>query len=657
MPVTAKKTVTAKKSATAAKETRGFETATKQLLHLVTHALYSNKEVFLRELISNAADACDKLRFSALNDNKLYEGDGEIGIYIEVNNKAKTITIRDNGIGMSRDDVINHLGTIAKSGTKEFLAGLTGDDSKDSKLIGQFGVGFYSAFIVSDKVTVNSRRASVAADQAVCWQSDGGGDYQVETITKQQRGTEIILHLKKEEKEFLDDWRVKSTITKYSDYVDVPIYMAKEEKENDDKDQAENKTKKSKKSAPEWEKVNRAKALWTLSKKDINDEDYKEFYKHVSHDFEDPLSWSLNKVEGKQEYTSLLYIPKRAPFDLWQREMKSGLKLYVRRVFIMDEAEQFLPAYLRFVKGIIDTQDLPLNVSREILQSNKTVEGIRSGVTKRVLTMLESLAKKEPDQYQTFWQAMGKVLKEGPAEDYANRERIAKLMRFASTHQENDQQTVSFADYISRMKPEQKKIYYVTASSFAAANNSPHLEVFRQKGIEVLLLSDQVDEWLVSHLTEFDGKSLQSISKGALDLDELGDQQDKEKQKQQQDEYEKIIEQVKEALGDRVKDVRITHRLTESPACVVMGDDEMSANLQRMMQAAGQPMMAAKPIFEINPHHPLVQALKTETDDDCFKEWSNILFDQANLAEDGKVDDPATFVHRLNKMFMRLSLS
>lgn len=644
--------------ATAKKEKRGFETATKQLLHLVTHALYSNKEVFLRELISNAADACDKLRFSALDDDKLYQGDSELAIHIESDEKAKTITIRDNGIGMNYDEVVSHLGTIAKSGTKEFLANLTGDEGKDSKLIGQFGVGFYSAFIVADKVTVNTRRAGVAADEAVRWQSDGGGEYEIEKISQALRGTEIILHLKKDEKDFLDNWRLRGIINKYSDYIDVPIYMQKETPADEEKDADKKADKKDDKpSAPEWEQINRAKALWTLNKKDISDEDYKEFYKHISHDFEAPLAWSLNRVEGKQEYTSLLYIPARAPFDLWQREQKGGLKLYVGRVFIMDDADQFLPPYLRFVKGVIDTKDLPLNVSREILQDDKRVDAIRSGLTKRVLGMLESLAKKQPEQYQTFWQAMGKVLKEGPGEDHANRERIAKLLRFASTHQENDQQTVSLSDYVSRMKPGQDKVYYVTASSFAAANNSPHLEVFRQKEIEVLLLSDHVDEWLMSHLTEFDGKSLQSISKGNLDLGNLDDPADKEKQKEEEDAFAKIIEQVKEALGDKVKEVRITHRLTDSPACVVMGDQDMSANLQRIMQSAGQPMMAAKPIFELNPKHPLVQALKNETDDDCFKEWSNILFDQANLAEGGKIDDPATFVHRLNKMFMRLSLS
>ncbi|MEM9243816.1 MAG: molecular chaperone HtpG [Pseudomonadota bacterium] len=653
--------------ATAKKETHRFETATKQLLHLVTHALYSNKEVFLRELISNAADACDKLRFMALDNSKVYENDPELKIQIEFDKKARTVTVRDNGIGMNRDDVISHLGTIAKSGTREFLSGLTGDQNKDSKLIGQFGVGFYSAFIVADKVTVNTRRAGEAAGKGVRWISEGAGEYDIEAIEKKDRGTEIILHLKKEEKDFLEQWQLRQIITKYSDYIDLPIYMQKtpepepaaEEKEKEkDKDKDKAKTKKSKKekAAPEWEKVNRAKALWTLAKKDIKAEDYKEFYKHVSHDFEDPLTWALNKVEGKQEYTSLLYVPSRAPFDLWNREkMNGGLKLYVRRVFIMDEAEQFLPTYLRFVKGVIDSHDLPLNVSREILQNNKVVSAIKSGITKRVLSMLEKVAKNDKENYQKFWEAMGKVLKEGPAEDYNNKERIGKLLRFASTHNDTNVQNVSFADYIERMKPEQKKIYYVTADNFASAKNSPHLEVFRKKEIEVLLLSDNVDEWLTSHLTEFDGKPLQSVSKGDLDLGDLADKEEKEQQDKEKDEFTKINEQIKKILGDKVEDVRVTHRLTDSPACLVVKDHEMSAHLQRIMQSAGQPMMAGKPILELNPHHAIIQRLKAEVDEERFEEWSNILFDQALLAEGGKLENPAEFVQRLNKMLLALS--
>ncbi|MAZ77955.1 MAG: molecular chaperone HtpG [Legionellaceae bacterium] len=625
------------------KETRGFETATQQLLHLVTHALYSNKEVFLRELVSNAADAEDKLRFAALDDNTLYGDDAELKIEIEFDKAKKTITVRDNGIGMSREEAIEHLGTIAKSGTKEFLSKLSGDQAKDSKLIGQFGVGFYSAFIVADKVTVNSRKAGEAADKAVRWVSDGSGEYEIEDITKDSRGTEIILELKKDEEEFLDEFRLRNIITKYSDYVDVPIKMQKTITETDEKDK-EKKTEK-----VVWEQVNRGKALWTIPKSQIKDEEFKEFYKHISHDFVDPISWGLNKVEGKQEYTSLLYIPSKAPFDLWDRDHSRGLKLYVRRVFIMDDAEQFLPLYLRFVKGLVDSQDLPLNVSREILQSNKVVEGIKSGVVKRVLSMLETLSK-DAEKYQTVWDAFGKVLKEGPGEDFANRERIAKLLRFSTTHDDNEKQTISLSDYVSRMKPEQKHIYYVTAETFNAAKNSPHLEVFRQKGIEVLLLTDNVGEWLVSHLTEFDGKSLQSIAKGDLDLGDLDDKPSEEEKKKEEDEFKSVLEQMKKQLESKVSDVRITHRLTDSPACIVVGENDMSANLQRIMEAAGQQAFMSKPILEINPTHAIIERLKAETDDAQFNEWTEILFDQALLAEGGKLNDPATFVKRLNKM-------
>lgn len=629
------------------KETRGFETETKQLLHLVTHALYSNKEVFLRELVSNAADAEDKLRFAALDNDKLYENDHELKIEIEFDKDKKIITVRDNGIGMNRDDAIEHLGTIAKSGTKEFLAKLSGDQAKDSKLIGQFGVGFYSAFIVADKVVLNSRKAGEAENTAVRWTSDGSGEYDIENIKKSSRGTEIILHLNKDQEEFLDEFRLRGIITKYSDYVDVPIMMKKTVTETDEKD----KEKKTEKTI--WDQVNRGKALWTIPKSQIKEEEFKEFYKHISHDFEDPMKWSLNKVEGKQEYTSLLYVPKKAPFDLWDRDHSRGLKLYVRRVFIMDDAEQFLPLYLRFVKGLVDSQDLPLNVSREILQSNKVVEGIKSGVVKRVLSMLENLAK-DKEQYQIFWDAFGKVVKEGPAEDFANRERIAKLIRFATTHDDNEKQTISLADYVSRMKPEQKSIYYVTAETFMAAKNSPHLEVFRKKGIEVLLLTDNVDEWLTSHLTEFDGKPFQSITKGDLDLGDLDDKPSEEDKKKEEGEFKSLLEQVKKQLGEKVSDVRITHRLTDSPACLVVGADDMSANLQRIMQAAGQQSFASKPIFEINPKHAIIDRLKAEADDDRFNEWTEILFDQALLAEGGKLEDPATFVKRLNSMLLAL---
>lgn len=643
--------MTAQDNQTSHKETRGFETATKELLHLVTHALYSNKEVFLRELVSNASDAVDKLRFEALANNSLYESDPNLAIYIEINKEARTVTIRDNGIGMTREEVISHLGTIAKSGTKEFLSNLTGDQAKDSKLIGQFGVGFYSAFIVADKVQVLTRRAGVSVDQAVRWESEGTGEYQIENVDKKERGTEIILHLKSDEEEFLEPWRLRNIITKYSDYVDLPIYMKKPPKPA--KEEGEETVVEE---AAEWEQVNRARALWTLPKSDIKDEDYKELFKHISHDYEDPLLWSLNKVEGTQEYTSLLYIPSHAPFDLWNRDQVRGLKLYVRRVFIMDDAEQFLPMYLRFVKGVIDSQNLPLNVSREILQGNKVVEAIKSGIIKRVLSMLEGLEKDNKEQYQKFWDAFGRVLKEGPAEDFANRERIAKLLRFSSTHHDAPAQTVSLDDYVARMKPEQDKIYYVTADSFAAAKNSPHLEIFRKKGIEVLLLSDNVDEWLVSQLHEFDKKPLQSVMKGQLDLGSLEDQQEKEEVKQKEDEFKSMIDHVKEILKEQVKDVRITHRLTDSPACLVAEDNEMSAHLQRLMQAAGQPVFAGKPIFELNPEHPIVKRLKMEMDDERFKEWTYILFDQSRLAEGAKLDDPGSFVKRLNKLFLELSV-
>lgn len=630
-----------------ATETLGFQTEVKQLLHLVIHSLYSNKEIFLRELISNASDAADKLRFAALSEPALYENTPELKVTVSFDKDTRTLTIADTGIGMSRQDVIDHLGTIAKSGTREFLAALTGDQAKDAQLIGQFGVGFYSAFIVADKVTVNTRRAGLAAEEGVRWESAGEGEYSIETITKHERGTEIVLHLKKDEDEFLDDWRLRHIIRKYSDHILLPVQMLKPAPVAEEGQEEQPST--------EFETVNKATALWTLSKNEIKDEEYKEFYKHVSHDFEDPLVWAHNKVEGKQEYTSLLYVPKRAPFDLWNRDKQHGLKLYVRRVFIMDDADQFMPLYLRFIKGVIDSNDLPLNISREILQSNKQIDSMRAALTKRVLSLLEKLAQDDKEQYATFWSEFGQVIKEGPGEDFANKELIAKLLRFASTHTDETTQSVSLDDYISRMKPGQDKIYYITADTFAAAKSSPHLEIFRKKGIEVLLLSERVDEWLVSHLHEYEGKSLQSVAKGALDLGDLDDKEDKEEQKKVEDEFEGILKQVKEVLADKVKEVRITHRLTESPACLVADEHEMNMHMQRILKAAGQNIPTTKPIFELNPIHPLVQRLKHEQDDNRFSEWTNILFDQATLAEGAQLEDPAQFVKRLNSLLLDLS--
>lgn len=629
-----------------ATETLGFQTEVKQLLHLVIHSLYSNKEIFLRELISNASDAADKLRFAALSEPALYEDDPDLKVTVTFDKEARTLTIADNGIGMSRQEVIDNLGTIAKSGTKEFLASLTGDQAKDAQLIGQFGVGFYSAFIVADKVTVTTRRAGVCAAEGVRWESTGEGEYAIETIDHPKRGTEIILHLKQDEDEFLDDWRLRHIIRKYSDHIMLPVQMKKSAPITEEGQENT--------AAEEFETVNKATALWTLPRNEIKDEEYQEFYKHISHDFDDPLVWSHNKVEGKQEYTSLLYIPKRAPFDLWNREKQHGLKLYVRRVFIMDDADQFLPLYLRFVKGVIDSNDLPLNISREILQSNKQIDSMRSALTKRVLSLLEKLAQDDKEKYDAFWSEFGAVLKEGPGEDFANKEQIAKLLRFASTHTDEAVQNVSLDDYISRMKPEQDKIYYITADTFAAAKSSPHLEIFRKKGIEVLLLSERVDEWLVAHLHEYAGKSLQSVAKGALDLGKLEDE-NQEEQKKVEDEFESVIKQVKEVLADKVKDVRITHRLTESPACLVADEHEMNMHMQRILKAAGQNIPTTKPIFELNPTHPLVQRLKSEQDDSRFSEWTHILFDQATLAEGAQLDDPAQFVKRLNGLLLDLA--
>lgn len=630
------------------KQTLGFQTEVKQLLHLVIHSLYSNKEIFLRELVSNASDAADKLRFKALSDNSLYENDGELKIRVDFDKVKRTITVSDNGIGMTRDEVIDHLGTIAKSGTKEFLANLSGEQAKDSNLIGQFGVGFYASYIVADNVVVKTRKAGHAASEGVYWESDGKGEFVIDNIDMPQRGTEITLHLKDDEDEFLNDFRLRSIITRYSDHISWPVIMRKEvESDDDDKEDAPKKY--------EDETVNKATALWTLAKGEISDEEYKAFYKHVSHDFEDPLTWAHNHVEGKQEYTSLLYVPARAPFDLWNQESKHGLKLYVKRVFIMDDAEQFLPRYLRFIRGVIDSADLPLNVSREILQENKLVENIRTAITKRVLSTLEKMAKSDPEQYAKFWQQFGLVLKEGPIEDFANRERIGGLLRFATTHTDTAKQDVSLDDVVARMKEGQDKIYYITAESFNAAKNSPHLEIFRKKGIEVLLLSDRVDEWLASHLSEYKGKHLVSVTRGELDLGDIDDEETKEEQKKVEETMASVVEHIKKVLGEKVKDVRITHRLTESPACVVADIHDMGREMQRILQAAGQDAPVSKPILEINPEHSLVERLQQETDDERFAEWSHILLDQAVLAEGGHLDNPAEFVQRLNKMMLVLS--
>ncbi|MBN2689885.1 MAG: molecular chaperone HtpG [Gammaproteobacteria bacterium] len=633
-------------------ETLGFQAEVKQLLHLVTHSLYGNKEIFLRELISNASDANDKLRFEALSDNALYGNDGELKIWVDFDEDAKTITVKDNGIGMSREEIIEHLGTIAKSGTREFLSNLTGDEKKDSNLIGQFGVGFYSAFTVADKVTVQSKRAGMKADQGVMWESDGTGEYSIKNVDRSERGTEITLHVKDDAKEFLNRWKLESVIKKYSDHILWPVVMKTEvfpESEGDDNEKPEKKEPKI-----EDKVVNSAKALWTKSKSDITDEEYKELYKHVSHDFDEPLLWSHNKVEGKLQYTSLLYIPKHAPFDLYMREGQHGLKLYVQRVFIMDDAKQLLPMYLRFVRGIVDSNDLPLNVSREILQSSKVINNIKSGIVKRVLDMLAKLAESDSDKYQEFWKQFGNVLKEGTAEDYANKDKIAKLLRFATTHDDKEDQLTSFDDYISRMREGQDAIYYITAENFLAAKNSPHLEIFRKKGIEVLLLSDRVDEWLVANLTEYEGKQLKSVAKGELNVGELEDAAEKESQKQAEKDFESVIKQVQEVLKEKAKEVRITHRLTDSPACLVMGETDLSAQMQRIMQQAGAALPESKPTLELNPEHPLIVKLKDEQDDERFAEWSNILFDQAMLAEGGKLDDAASFVKRLNKMLLEL---
>ncbi|MDT3251744.1 molecular chaperone HtpG [Serratia sp. root2] len=614
-------------------ETRGFQSEVKQLLHLMIHSLYSNKEIFLRELISNASDAADKLRFRALSAPELYEGDGDLRVRISFDKDQRTLTIADNGIGMSRDEVIENLGTIAKSGTKSFLESIGSDQAKDSQLIGQFGVGFYSAFIVADKVTVRTRAAGAAADQGVFWESAGEGDYTIADDTKEDRGTEITLHLREGEDEYLDAWRLRSVIGKYSDHIALPVEIESKNEED---------------GTVTWEKINKAQALWTRSKADVTDEEYKEFYKHIAHDFTDPLSWSHNRVEGKQEYTSLLYIPAQAPWDMWNRDHKHGLKLYVQRVFIMDDAEQFMPNYLRFVRGLIDSNDLPLNVSREILQDSRVTQNLRGALTKRVLQMLEKLAKDDAEGYQKFWQQFGLVLKEGPAEDGGNKEAIAKLLRFASTQSDSSAQTVSLEEYVGRMAEGQDKIYYITADSYAAAKSSPHLELFRKKGIEVLLLSDRIDEWMMSYLTEFDGKPFQSVSKADEALDKLADETEEQKAAEKQ--LEPFIDRVKTLLGDRVKDVRLTHRLTDTPAIVTTGADEMSTQMAKLFAAAGQEAPEVKYIFELNPEHALVKRASDVGDNEQFAEWIDLLMDQALLAERGTLEDPNQFIRRMNKL-------
>lgn len=637
-------------------ETLGFQTEAKQLLHLMIHSLYSNKEIFLRELISNASDATDKLRFEALENSALYEDDGDLRIRIAMDEEAKTIEISDNGIGMSRDEVITNLGTIAKSGTAEFLKNLTGDQKQDSQLIGQFGVGFYSSFIVADRVVVETRRAAAGAEEGVRWSCEGEADYQIEQIDRPQRGTSITLHLKSEEQEFANDWRLRSIVKKYSDHIAIPVQMLKPatppmpeaEDKSDDIEDAE--------IVPEWEAVNDAQALWTKSRTDVSDEDYKEFYRHVSHDFAEPLAWSHNRVEGKQDYTSLLYIPGMAPMDLYQREAARGIKLYIKRTFIMDDAEQFMPMYLRFVKGVLDSADLPLNVSREILQSTPMVDSIRAALTKRVLDMLAKLAKNEPEKYATFWTQFGAVLKEGPSEDHSNREKIAKLFRFASSTSEGAEPTVSLTDYIARMKEGQDKIYYVTGDSYSVIANSPYLEVFRKHDIEVLLMSDRIDEWMMGYLTEFDGKSFQDVARGELDLSKITGEEPKSESDAEADdkadnaEHAELLTRIKSLLEEKVEAVRSTSRLTSSPACLVVGDNDMGEQMRKIMQAAGQAVPESKPILEINMEHPLVTKLEAEADSDASARLARILFDQAALSAGRPLENPAEFVQELNRI-------
>lgn len=635
-------------STEAQKETLGFQTEVKQLLHLMIHSLYSNKEIFLRELISNASDACDKLRYNALENDALYEGQPELQVKITANPENNSLTISDSGVGMTRQDVIEHLGTIAKSGTAEFLGQLTGDQKKDSQLIGQFGVGFYSSFIVADEVEVVTRKAGTATDEAVRWVSKGDGEFTIENVEKAERGTSITLHLKADEKEFSEDFRLRNLIRKYSDHIAVSVLMEKQQ-------MGEVAEGEEKPEVPEFEAVNEAKALWTRARTDVGDEEYQEFYKHVSHDFSDSLAWSHNKVEGKLEYTSLLFLPGKAPFDLYHREASRGLKLYVQRVFIMDDAEQFLPLYLRFIKGVVDSNDLSLNVSREILQQDPNITSMKSALTKRVLDMLNKLAKNEAEKYQTFWNEFGSVIKEGPGEDASNKEKIAKLLRFASTQSGTDTENVALADYVARMQEGQDKIYYLTAENFNTAKSSPHLEIFRKKGIEVLLLTDRIDEWLMSHLTEFDGKSFQDVAKGELDLGDTESEEDKKAQDEAAEKVEGMVERAKELLKEQVEDVRVTHRLTDSPACVVLNDGEMGEQMRQIMAAAGQEMPESKPVLELNPTHPLILKLDQEPDEDRFGELARIILDQAMLAEGRQLNDAAAYVQRLNRLLLDLA--
>ncbi|MBU6961728.1 molecular chaperone HtpG [Pseudomonas sp. CVAP len=628
------------------KETLGFQTEVKQLLHLMIHSLYSNKEIFLRELISNASDAVDKLRFEALSKPEWLEGGAELKIRVSFDKDAKTVTLEDNGIGMSRDDVVTHLGTIAKSGTADFMKHLSGDQKKDSHLIGQFGVGFYSAFIVADKVDVFSRRAGLAASEGVHWSSKGEGEFDVATVDKEDRGTRIVLHLKSAEDEFADGWRLRNIIKKYSDHIALPIELPKEVTAAEGEE----------KPAVEWETVNRASALWTRPRTEVKDEEYQEFYKHIAHDFENPLSWSHNKVEGKLEYNSLLYVPARAPFDLYQREAPRGLKLYVQRVFVMDQAESFLPLYLRFIKGVVDSNDLSLNVSREILQKDPIIDSMKSALTKRVLDMLEKLAKNEPEQYKGFWKNFGQVMKEGPAEDFANKEKIAGLLRFASTQGEEGEQVVSLAEYLARAKEGQDKIYYLTGETYAQVKNSPHLEVFRKKGIEVLLLTDRIDEWLMSYLSDFDGKSFVDVARGDLDLGNLDSEEDKKAAEEVAKSKEGLVERIKTALGETVSEVRVSHRLTDSPAILAIGEQDLGMQMRQILEASGQKVPDSKPIFEFNPAHPLIEKLDGEQSEERFGDLSHILFDQAALAAGDSLKDPAAYVRRLNKLLVELSV-
>jgi molecular chaperone HtpG len=630
------------------KETLGFQTEVRQLLDLVIHSLYSNKEIFLREIISNASDAADKLRFEALSDDALYEGEGDLKVWVSFDKAARTVTVRDNGIGMTRQEVVDNIGTIARSGTREFFRALTGDQAKDSQLIGQFGVGFYSAFIVADRVTLTTRRAGLGPEHGVRWESGGEGDYTLETVARPERGTEVVLHLRPEEDDFLDGWRLRGIVRKFSDHIALPILMPKERGEAGEAKDGEP-------AEEAWEAVNQATALWARPKAEVTDEQYRELYRHVSHDFGEPLAWTHNRVEGTHEYTSLLYLPAKAPFDLWDRNQRHGIKLYVRRVFIMDDAEQLMPPYLRFVRGVIDAADLPLNISREILQQNRQVEAIRSGSVKKVLGLLEHLAKEEPEKYATFWREFGRALKEGVIDDPANRERVARLLRFASTRGEGDQPTVSLEDYVQRMPEGQEAIYYLTADSYAAAKGSPHLEVFAAKGIEVLLMTDGVDEWVVTHLGSFEGKPLRSVAKGALDLGKLEDEAKKRETEQAAEALKPLAERLKGVLGDRVQEVRASHRLTASPACLVAGEYDVGRHLERLFKAAGQSLPSSKPVLEVNPGHPLIRRLDAEKDGERFADWGQLLYDQALLAEGGQLEDPAGFVRRLNGMLLELS--